>query len=447
MRVFSKEGRKDIAEDLERTKRLGTAIAEVATSDAFKIKDTFDHIDDVQKDLDVQKAMALKDNGKLLDILDDKNRDKYSIEDRDKAIDDYAQIYADTYDISIEDAKSVATSKYGGMIYTNQEGTSSNIYINDNHNNGALDTARTMGHEVAHARMNQGQTRQRETQNLQEEYADIMGSYSSSGMEFSGTTYANVNLNNNLPTTPRQQRSNADITRLTDNTNEFIKGVARDNSGDGEIEYETLVKQIDDNSYEVTGGTPNDDKGIYNQKTGEKIGESYTKYSFFNEEGKPQKGAIIDTKDNSGKEFLANTEWVPTGLYHYFAKSGKAYDFKTNDMPDGLTPNEQYNYHLRGMPVNGTKMDNNFNVNTYGSARDIGNYQAGWKFYDYKPDIKEMRESFDGYNSSTRDSEAKEKPNSTIPQTNGFNDNKKQNQKKVRFEYTQETGQTLPSLD
>jgi filamentous hemagglutinin len=64
-RMLTKDGRNAIKEDLERTKRLGTAIAEVATSDAFKIKDTFDHIDDVQKDLDVQKAMALKNNGKL----------------------------------------------------------------------------------------------------------------------------------------------------------------------------------------------------------------------------------------------------------------------------------------------------------------------------------------------------------------------------------------------
>lgn len=59
--LLTEDGRNQIAEDIERTKRLGQAIGDVANSDSLNIKDTFDHIGDVQKDLDVQKALALND--------------------------------------------------------------------------------------------------------------------------------------------------------------------------------------------------------------------------------------------------------------------------------------------------------------------------------------------------------------------------------------------------
>ena len=236
IRLLSEDGRKDIKEDIERSKRLGEALVDVATKESITLLDTFNHIGDVQKDLDVQKALALKNNGKLLDILDDKSRDKYTIEEKDKALNDYAQIYADAYGISIEEAKSVATKKYRGMTYTNKEGTNSNIYIDDNNNNSALDTAKTMGHEVAHARQNQGQTRQRATKELQEEYADTFGDYSSEGMQFSSATYANVNLNNNKPIIPRKARSQSDIKRLNTNTNELIKDVDKASGGNGRVD-------------------------------------------------------------------------------------------------------------------------------------------------------------------------------------------------------------------
>ena len=93
-----------------------------------------------------------------------------------------------------------------------------------------------MGHEVAHARQNQGQTRQRATKELQEEYADTFGDYSSEGMQFSGATYANVNLNNNKPIIPRKARSQSDIKRLNTNTNELIKDVDKASGGNGRVD-------------------------------------------------------------------------------------------------------------------------------------------------------------------------------------------------------------------
>jgi len=50
----------------------------------------------------------------------------------------------------------VLNGKYGST-YTNKDNTNSNIYLDKGNNQNALDTANTLGHEVAHVRQNQGQ--------------------------------------------------------------------------------------------------------------------------------------------------------------------------------------------------------------------------------------------------------------------------------------------------
>ncbi|MBN3493470.1 hypothetical protein, partial [Vibrio neptunius] len=87
-RLLSEDGRRQITEDIERTERLGQAIADVATKDSIVLTDTLDHIDDVQKDLDVQKNLALSDGGKSVDILE--NKQNYSVEEYDQALNQYA---------------------------------------------------------------------------------------------------------------------------------------------------------------------------------------------------------------------------------------------------------------------------------------------------------------------------------------------------------------------
>ncbi|MDZ7817747.1 MAG: hypothetical protein U5K55_03600 [Aliarcobacter sp.] len=190
-----KRGRKQIAEDIERTKRLGQAIGDVAIKESVSITDTFKHIDDVQKDLDIQKALSLKNDGKTVDIIE--NQSNYSQTQIDKAINDYAQIYATTYGVNIDIVKMAILNKYG-TTYTNEDNTSSNVYLDKILNQNALQIANTMGHEVAHVRQNQGQTYLRETTQLQEEYSNIFGNYSSSGLDFSSYVYNNVQLNSNL---------------------------------------------------------------------------------------------------------------------------------------------------------------------------------------------------------------------------------------------------------
>jgi RHS repeat-associated protein len=134
----------------------------------------------------------------------------------------------------------------------------------------------------------------------------------------------------------------------------------------------TIVEDLGDGKYKVIGGDPNDgDNGIYvGSKSGERIGESLTTHSFIYDDGTAIKGAIIDTRDNSGQEFFDNEinggdMWVWS--YMPFATGRKVYDFKkrgVDNRPKGMTVNQ---YAYRGMPFQGK----------YASARDVGNYAAG----------------------------------------------------------------------
>jgi len=213
-------------------KRLGRSIGDIATKDEFKLRDTFAHIDEVQKDLDVQKAFALENDGKGIETLQGKGS---TIEEKQAAIKKYAEIYAKAYGINIEQARIVATSKVIGGTHYGKDGTSS-IAINDNAQRNAMDYANTMGHEVTHARVSQGKVRDRKDEKLNEQYADTMGSYSADGMEFSAGTYSNINLNQNEVTNTHTQTA-ADAPLLTSNNTAWRANLKRARNGDGEVDY------------------------------------------------------------------------------------------------------------------------------------------------------------------------------------------------------------------
>ena len=138
-------------------------------------------------------------------------------------------------------------------------------------------------------------------------------------------------------------------------------------------EYIDVTKN-DDGTYTVVGGEANSDKNIYvvdgeGNRTGEVVGEMMTEYSFHNEDGSAVKGANIDLNDQSRQNFF-NDEITNVGLFEYMnnAKGGEPLDFKTNDIPDGLTTEERGRYTYRGMSFNGK----------IASARDVGNFSAGY---------------------------------------------------------------------
>ncbi|MBN3493469.1 hypothetical protein [Vibrio neptunius] len=142
--------------------------------------------------------------------------------------------------MTIESAKAVATEKFQGMTYSNSaqgKATNSRVSIDFNNNDGAKGVAETMGHEAAHVRIDQGQTRLREGA-LAEEYADTFGEYSADGMEFSAGTHTTVQLNQ--PKTENGQISSQDKIQLLKNTTEMYQDIIRDAQGDGVVNYRQL---------------------------------------------------------------------------------------------------------------------------------------------------------------------------------------------------------------
>lgn len=143
---------------------------------------------------------------------------------------------------------------------------------------------------------------------------------------------------------------------------------------DGRSGESTIVKDLGDGKYEVVGGDADDgDKGIYVDDgkggKGEKIGESITSHSFFDDKNRAVTGAIIDTNSNEGQDFIDNLIKENPSLVKYMwnATGGEKYDFKTEGIENrgSLTP-LQYKY--RG------SVDSNGEI---GSARDFGNIGAG----------------------------------------------------------------------
>jgi hypothetical protein len=156
---------------------------------------------------------------------------------------------------------------------------------------------------------------------------------------------------------------------------------------------ELEVTANENGTYTVTGGTLNRDKNIYIMKDGERtgvLGQTFTEYSFFDDNGKVfDRGAIIDPNDNSGQKFIDDIKSNTPSLLTYAssAKNGERYDFKS------WGGNNERNHH-RGMPIK------NSDGNTvYASARDVGNYGAGYVVGKNGLTWKEARLGFDSFQS------------------------------------------------
>nr|WP_308368560.1 MULTISPECIES: hemagglutinin repeat-containing protein [unclassified Microbulbifer] len=232
-RLLSEEGRKEIKEDVKRTELLGESIADIATEESVDLQDTFQHIGDVQKDLDVQKLLVTRDGGENASILNDLAN--ATPEQKQQAIDAYAQAYADVYDINIDEAKVVAANTFIGGAHVSEDGTSSSLYINDNAQNNALDYMETMGHEVTHTQIEQGKTRNRGE--LNEDYADLRGEYAADNYDFS---FANNGLGTVDTGLTNNHVGNTSSELIAQNTEQFVSQVE---SNPGNVEYRPLRRQ------------------------------------------------------------------------------------------------------------------------------------------------------------------------------------------------------------
>lgn len=166
-------------------------------------------------------------------------------------------------------------------------------------------------------------------------------------------------------------------------------------------------------TFKEVGGDLNDkDKGIYvgtqdknvnfTRSSDTPMGESLRMTSFYNSDkvtknGKKQEAGwqgTINTKDMSGKKFLSNImkNTPALGPYALNARNGKKYDFKSsNGTDENHTPDQYY----RGMPI-GKSSESGLTV--YTSARDVGNFGAGYVAAKGHLTWGDARLGFDTYN-------------------------------------------------
>ncbi|MER2499075.1 adhesin, partial [Vibrio neptunius] len=168
-----------IKEDVKRTELAGKSLADVALEDSVTLADTFEHMDVVQKELDVQLLIAQKNGDAAVNI---NNLDSATAEQKQTAINDYAAAYSEVFGISIESALVIAVNKsIGGAHYIDESGKS-NIVLNDESMQNAQDYMSTLAHEVTHGLEKQGVIGDKGDQG--ENYAELVGSYAEGNYEF-----------------------------------------------------------------------------------------------------------------------------------------------------------------------------------------------------------------------------------------------------------------------
>ncbi|MGD8231415.1 hemagglutinin repeat-containing protein [Vibrio sp. TRT 1302] len=177
-RLLTEEGRAQIKEDVKRTHLAGQSLADVALEDSVKLADTFEHMDVVQKELDVQLLIAQKKGDAAVNI---NNLENATAQQKQDAINDYAAAYSELFGISIESALVIAVNKsIGGAHYMGDKG--SNIVLNDASMKNAQDYMNTLAHEVTHGLEKQGIIGDKGEQG--ENYAELIGGYAEGNYEF-----------------------------------------------------------------------------------------------------------------------------------------------------------------------------------------------------------------------------------------------------------------------
>lgn len=147
----------------------------------------------------------------------------------------------------------------------------------------------------------------------------------------------------------------------------------------------TDVTDNGDGTYKVVGGNTEDhDRNIYvvddkGKRTGEVIGQSLTTQSFYYSEKGLWLGTI-DPNDKSGVKFLNNQiigNRPSLSQYMLNAYGGKKYDFKREGTIESDPEYNSADLHYRGMSFNGVQ-GYALNQKTFASARDVGNFAAGY---------------------------------------------------------------------
>jgi len=188
----------------------------------------------------------------------------------------------------------------------------------------------------------------------------------------------------------------------------------------------TWVMQNDDGTYRVVGGNLSDrDRSVFvvdeNNVPQFTLGYSLTIYSFFNTDdgnNKPMIGAKIDLNDNSGILFThkMTTETPPLLYYMANALNGEEYDFKVTNGTDKKY-SETLMYY-RGMPL----FEDDGKGIVIASARDIGNYVAGYQAGARAISWVESRIAFDALESISHHKLTQEALGTQTAQLRGWSD-------------------------
>ncbi|MCG9751054.1 hemagglutinin repeat-containing protein [Vibrio brasiliensis] len=177
-RLLTEEGRAQIKEDVKRTRLAGNAIADVITDESVEVSDTFEHMDVLQKELDIQKKIALE-SPEAAQILN--NLDLANAEAKQYATEVYIQAYAAVMGITIDEARVVAIKSGSKGSHLVQNGKTT-VELNDAETTNGADAANTIVHEGTHAAINQG--RIGDKGKFEEQYTGLVGNYAEDTFKF-----------------------------------------------------------------------------------------------------------------------------------------------------------------------------------------------------------------------------------------------------------------------
>jgi hypothetical protein len=182
--------------------------------------DLAQHVDQLQKNLDIQKSMAREDGGINAKNL---NNPDATLEQKQQALTAYTKAYASVYGININEAKViVANQLLSGSHHSNADGSSA-IFVNDSAQKNGLDYANTLGHEVTHAQIAQGTINDRGDKTLNEDYANLVGSYAADNYDFS---FSNNDLGVVNTGNTNQHIGNATSVTAATNTQDYRETLA-----------------------------------------------------------------------------------------------------------------------------------------------------------------------------------------------------------------------------
>ncbi|UGA56715.1 hemagglutinin repeat-containing protein [Vibrio sp. VB16] len=233
-RLLTEEGRKDIKEDIKRTELAGKSLADVVTDESVEVSDTFEHMDVLQKELDIQKKIA-QENPEAAQILN--NLDLANAEAKQYATEVYLQTYADVMGITIDEARVVAFKGGAKGNHLVQNGKTT-VELNDAETTNGADAVNTIIHEGTHASINQG--RIGDKGEYEEQYTGLIGNYAEDTFQFVLDNYGlgeyksgdvNKHIGNDSSQLIRSNNIESDIQHNT-------QGVSVDNRFLSKREYE-----------------------------------------------------------------------------------------------------------------------------------------------------------------------------------------------------------------